>query len=185
MRVVGLFAGIGGFESGLEAEGHANILLCENDPHAATVLRHRFPRVPLHGDVADLDTLPADADLVTAGFPCQDLSMAGHKAGLYGAKSSIVEHLFRLLADNPVPWVLIENVYFMLHLAGGAAMEGILRPLEELGFHWAYRVVDSRAFGPSATPPEGVHRGHHDGRSARGASRRQCARADYGTTRPR
>ena len=147
MRVVGLFAGIGGFESGLEAEGHANILLCENDRHAATVLRHRFPRVPLHGDVADLDTLPADADLVTAGFPCQDLSMAGHKAGLYGAKSSIVEHLFRLLADNPVPWVLIENVYFMLHLAGGAAMEGILRPLEELGFHWAYRVVDSRAFG--------------------------------------
>ena len=54
---------------------------------------------------------------------------------------------FRLLRREPVPWVLIENVYFMLYLAKGAAMEGILGPLEELGYRWAYRVVDSRAFG--------------------------------------
>ena len=147
MRVAGLFAGIGGFELGLRSAGHSTILLCENDPHACTVLERRFPGVPLHADIADLEVLPGDADLVAAGFPCQNLSMAGDKTGLDGPKSSIVDHLFRLLRDNLVPWVLIENVYFMLHLARGATMHYILDALEGLGYRWAYRVVDSRAFG--------------------------------------
>ena len=147
MRVAGLFAGIGGFESGLTAAGHSTILLCDNDPYATTVLSRRFPDVPHHADIADLERLPSGTDVVAAGFPCQNLSMAGDKAGLDGAKSSVVDHVFRLLRQDPVPWVLIENVYFMLHLAKGAAMERILRPLEEMGYRWAYRVVDSRAFG--------------------------------------
>ena len=147
MQVSGLFAGIGGFELGLTAAGHKTILLCDNDPHATAVLKRRFPDVAYHADVTDLTSLPADTDVVAAGFPCQNLSMAGDKAGLDGLKSSVVDHLFRLLRQNPVPWVLIENVYFMLHLAKGAAMERILSPLEDLGYRWAYRVVDTRAFG--------------------------------------
>ena len=147
MQVTGLFAGIGGFESGLARAGHATILLCDNDPHATTVLKRRFPDIDHHGNIEDLKSLPSHTDVVTAGFPCQNLSMAGDKAGLDGVKSSVVDHLFRLLRQDPVPWVLIENVYFMLHLAKGAAMERILSPLERLGYRWAYRVVDSRAFG--------------------------------------
>ena len=147
MQVAGLFAGIGGFELGLTAAGHKTILLCDNDPHATTVLKRRFPDVAHHADIADLTSLPNGTDVVAAGFPCQNLSMAGDKAGLDGSKSSVVDHLFRLLRQGPVPWVLIENVYFMLHLAKGAAMERILSPLEELGYRWAYRVVDTRAFG--------------------------------------
>ncbi|MDE0422433.1 MAG: DNA (cytosine-5-)-methyltransferase [Gammaproteobacteria bacterium] len=147
MRVVGLFAGIGGFESGLAAAGHSTILLCDNDPHALAVLAHRFPGVRRHGDVVDLEDLPPGTEVVAAGFPCQNLSMAGDKTGLDGAKSGVVDHLFRLLGRDPAPWVVIENVYFMLHLGRGAAMEGILGPLERLGYRWAYRVVDTRAFG--------------------------------------
>ncbi len=147
MQVAGLFAGIGGFESGLAAAGHKTILLCDNDPHATTVLERRFPDVATYADISNLSSLPADTDVVAAGFPCQNLSMAGDKAGLDGLKSSIVDHLFRLLLQDPVPWVLIENVYFMLHLARGAAMERLLSPLEHLGYRWAYRVIDSRAFG--------------------------------------
>ena len=147
MLVAGLFAGIGGFEIGLATAGHSTILLCENDPHAATVLRHRFPHIPHHAEIASLEALPSDADVVAAGFPCQNLSMAGDKAGLDGPKSSVINHLFRLLRQRPVPWVLIENVYFMLHLSKGAAMGQILGSLEELGYRWAYRVVDSRSFG--------------------------------------
>ena len=147
MQVAGLFAGIGGFESGLKAAGHSTILLCDNDPQATKVLRQRFPGVTHHGDIAGLESLPSNTDVVAAGFPCQNLSMAGDKTGLDGVKSSVVDHLFRLLRKDPVPWVLIENVYFMLHLAKGAAMERILDPLEELGYRWAYRVIDSRAFG--------------------------------------
>ena len=147
VRVSGLFAGIGGFESGLAAADHRTILLCDNDPHATTVLEHRFPGVSYHPDVTTLPGLPPDTDLVAAGFPCQNLSMAGDKTGLAGAKSSVVGELLRLLQHNPVPWVLIENVYFMLHLAKGAAMQRIVEALEALGYRWAYRVVDSRAFG--------------------------------------
>ncbi len=147
MLVSGLFAGIGGFESGFRRAGHSTILLCENDPYAVTVLKHRFPSVRLHEDVADLEALPENTDVVAAGFPCQNLSMAGDKAGIRGRESSIVDHIFRLLDKRPVPWVVIENVYFMLHLAQGAAMEFILGHLEERGYRWAYRVVDSRAFG--------------------------------------
>lgn len=147
MQVAGLFAGIGGFESGLTAAGHSTILLCDNDPYATAVLRRRFPDVAHDADIAELKRLPSGTDVVAAGFPCQNLSMAGDKAGLDGTKSSVVDHVFRLLRHDPVPWVLIENVYFMLHLAKGAAMERILGSLEELGYQWAYRVVDSRAFG--------------------------------------
>ena len=147
MLISGLFAGIGGFESGFRRAGHSTILLCENDPYAVTVLKHRFPSVRLHEDVADLEVLPENTDVVAAGFPCQNLSMAGDKAGIRGRKSSMVDHLFRLLDNRPVPWVVIENVYFMLHLGKGAAMESILGRLEERGYRWAYRVVDSRAFG--------------------------------------
>ena len=73
--------------------------------------------------------------------------MAGTKKGLYGEKSQIIEALFRLLKLRPVPWVVIENVYFMLHLARGMAMTHIVSQLEQMGYRWASRVVDSRGFG--------------------------------------
>ena len=123
------------------------MLLCESNANAQAVLRRRFPEVALAADVTELASLPKETELVAAGFPCQNLSMAGDKAGLTGSKSHVVERLFHLLERQRVPWVLIENVYFMLHLAKGAAIAHILSRLEALGYRWAYRVVDSRAFG--------------------------------------
>ena len=73
--------------------------------------------------------------------------MAGDKLGIDGPKSGVIDHLFRLLDKMPAPWVVIENVYFMLHLNKGAAMTSILDRLEARNYRWAYRVVDSRAFG--------------------------------------
>ena len=73
--------------------------------------------------------------------------MAGDKKGIEGRKSTIVGRLFELLDRGDVPWVVIENVYFMLHLRRGSAIEYILERLEQLGYRWAYRVVNSRAFG--------------------------------------
>ena len=147
MLVAGLFAGIGGFELGFERAGHRTILLCESDEHASKVLRHRWPGIRLHGDIATLEDLPKETDVVSAGFPCQNLSMAGDKKGIKGRKSTIVDKLFGLLDSRDVPWVVIENVYFMLHLGRGSAVEHILKQLERRGYRWAYRVVDSRAFG--------------------------------------
>jgi DNA (cytosine-5)-methyltransferase 1 len=143
MRVTGLFAGIGGLELGLDGEP---VLFAENFGPAQRVLAEHFPGVPLIGDVRDLDTLP-DCDVVTAGFPCQDLSPAGRKRGLHGRQSSLVAEVFRLLERRPVPVVLLENVMNMLTLNGGHALGYIVGSLEALGYRWAYRTVDSRTTG--------------------------------------
>lgn len=146
-QVAGLFAGIGGFERGLAAAGHATELFCEIEPLARAVLEVRFPGIRIHDDICTLESLPRRVDLLVGGFPCQDLSQAGRTAGIDGARSGLVGEVFRLLAARPVKRVLLENVPFMLQLAGGHAMEVILRAFEELGYRWAYRVVDARAFG--------------------------------------
>lgn len=148
LTVAGLFAGIGGIEVGLRTAGHDAALLCEWDAAAQRVLAARFPEIPLVGDIAELDELP-DVDLVAAGFPCQDLSQAGRTAGIRGDRSGLVEHVFRLLDDaaNPPTWLALENVSFMLSLDRGEAMRWLTHQLEERGYSWAYRVVDTRAFG--------------------------------------
>ncbi|MGV9674565.1 DNA cytosine methyltransferase [Nocardia sp. NPDC003482] len=146
--MVGLFAGIGGLELGLSAHGWSTELLCEIDLGARVVLGARFPEVELHSDVTRLRALPSGTELVAAGFPCQDLSQAGRTAGITGARSGLVDEVFRLVRRRRGPrWLLIENVPFMLQLGRGQAMRHITTALEELGYTWAYRVVDARAFG--------------------------------------
>lgn len=145
MRVAGLFAGIGGFEVGLESAGHRTILLCDVDPAARRVLEARFG-CRVDADIRDIELSPR-IDLVTAGFPCQDLSQVGTTNGMSGSKSSAVKHLFSMLRKRRVPWVLIENVPFMLHLGRGHAMAYLVKNLEKLGYDWAYRTIDSLAYG--------------------------------------
>ncbi|WP_348652942.1 DNA (cytosine-5-)-methyltransferase [Polyangium sp. y55x31] len=147
MRVAGLFAGIGGLELGLAKAGHEASLLCEIEPGARAVLQTRLPEVRLHDDICSLPALPAGTELVAAGFPCQDLSQAGKTVGIEGTRSGLVGEVFRLLRGQPIPWVLLENVPFMLQLARGRAMDVIVSEFERLGYRWAYRVVNSRAFG--------------------------------------
>ena len=148
LRVAGLFAGIGGIEVGLSRSGHESRLLCDIDAGARAVLGHHFPEADIHDDVTTLESLPA-IDLLSAGFPCQDLSQAGKTKGIKGEQSGLVEHVFRLFDTAPEPptWLLMENVPFMLSLAKGEAMKHVTNRLSDMGFMWAYRVVDTRAFG--------------------------------------
>ena len=148
MKVAGLFAGIGGLEIGLSASGHEASVLCEIFEPARAVLAARFPGVPLERDVREMVTLPGDVELLVAGFPCQDLSQAGLTAGIGGARSGLVGEIFRLVDEHRTPWVVLENVSFMLHLDGGRAMATLVEAFEERGYRWAYRVVSTLAFLP-------------------------------------
>src|SRR2546428_2958427 len=134
LQCAGLFAGIGGIELGLSRGGHETDLLCEIDRVACAVLESRFPRVKRVADVQQLKSLPHGTELVAAGFPCQDLSQAGRTAGITGSRSSLVGEVFRLLESKRVEWVLLENVPFMLQLAGGRALDVIVTELESLGY---------------------------------------------------
>lgn len=155
LKISGLFAGIGGIELGFQralGEAVETELLCEWWAPAQAVLRARFPDVELHPDVRELTRLPAGVDVLAAGFPCTDLSQAGRTAGIAGAQSSLVGHVFEALrlaqhtADH-LPWLVIENVPNMLALDRGRAMRYLVDELEQLGYRWAYRVVDSRFTG--------------------------------------
>jgi len=162
VNVVGLFAGIGGLELGLERAGHETVLLCELMEDARAVLAGARVRQGERAfDVARLEVdvtspalraaLPATFDLLAAGFPCQDLSPAGNTAGIEGARSGLIGHVFQLLRERPLArrptWVVLENVWNMRHLADGNAMEVVVGGLEQLGYSWAYREIDSLAFG--------------------------------------
>jgi len=144
----GLFAGVGGIERGLSQAGVQTEMVCEVDPGAVAVLKRRMPDSVLHEDIRNLRSLPK-VDVVVAGFPCQDLSQAGLTAGIHGARSGLVDHALRLVRRRRggPRWLLLENVPFMLQLDRGRAMRHLTTALEELGYFWAYRVVDARSFG--------------------------------------
>lgn len=148
MKIGGFFAGIGGLELGFASLGGETAFLCENDPYASRILERRFPDVPIHGDMASLENLPKVGAIV-AGFPCQDLSAVGRRAGIAGERSGIVDALFDLVGKSRSrpEWIILENVPFMLQLQQGRAMTHVIDRLEALGYAWAYRVVDTRAFG--------------------------------------
>src|SRR5262249_43581674 len=147
LSIVALFAGIGGIELGFQRAGSNTALLCEIDDADRGFLTARFPNVRQVGDIRDVRALPRTS-IVAAGFPCQDLSQAGSTAGIRGRQSSLVREVFRLIQSaRNVRWLMLENVPFMLQLDRGRPMRFLISELETLGFTWAYRVVDSRAFG--------------------------------------
>ena len=148
VEAVGLFAGIGGIELGFREAGLSVVGLCELDDAARAVLHRRLnvPSERLWGDIASLQHLPK-SDVIAAGFPCQDLSQAGRKAGIGGERSGLVKHVFRLMDGQRVDTVVLENVPYMLRLDKGAAAAFLVDQFEQRGYHWAYRVVDARSFG--------------------------------------
>jgi DNA (cytosine-5)-methyltransferase 1 len=148
MRVASLFSGIGGFELGLSRAGFETVMMCENDLLARSVLHRRFPGIPVRSDVKNIKRLPK-CEMLTAGWPCQDLSQAGRTAGIEGHRSGLISEVFRVLeaAKDKPEFVLLENVAFALHLQRGAALKYVTSNLERLGYKWAYRILDSRQFG--------------------------------------
>jgi DNA (cytosine-5)-methyltransferase 1 len=148
MNVAALFAGIGGLELGLSRAGHHTVMTCEVWEPAVNVLADRFDGVPNKPDVRKLKSLPKKVDLLSAGFPCQDLSQAGNTAGIAGKKSGLIDHVFRLLDRRKIPVVVLENVSFMLQLDKGAAMGRLTAAFEERGYRWAYRTINTQSFLP-------------------------------------
>ena len=125
-----LFAGAGGLSRGLEAGGLHCIGHAEIEPHARAVLRFRYPDVPLYGDVTQVtgaDTGPCD--LVSFGAPCQDLSVAGKRAGLMGARSSLFFDGVRLWNETGATYALYENVMGALSSNDGKDFAAVLSTL--------------------------------------------------------
>ena len=111
---VDVFAGVGGFTRLMGLCDARCVHYCESDPDAARVLGRRMadgcvPAAPIAPDIRAF-ACPAPVDVVTGGFPCQDVSNAGGKRGLCGARSALVWDLLRLADGSGARWLLAENV---------------------------------------------------------------------------
>jgi len=154
MNAVSLFAGVGGFDLALERAGVPVVAAVEWDKQAAGVLAHRFPNTKLFGDVQEVtgDDLRGagfvpDSGILTGGFPCQDLSVAGKRAGLAGERSGMFWEITRLVQDLYPKWIILENVPGLLSSNGGRDMGTVLGALADLGYGVGYRVLDAQFFG--------------------------------------
>lgn len=142
-----LFAGIAGFDLGLERAGWRCAWQVEADPACRMVLRRHFPGIPIYEDVREVGEDLEPVDLVCGGFPCQDISVAGRRAGLAGARSGLWWEFHRILAALAPSWVLAENVAGLLSSNGGRDLGAILGGLAGLGYVGSWRVLDSQFFG--------------------------------------
>ena len=153
-KFISLFAGVGGFDLGMEKAGHECVAQVEWDKNAAGVLKHRWPNVPLFCDVSKVsaDDLP-DADFITYGFPCQDLSVAGKRKGLDGKRSGLFYEATRLIRELRtrgcgLRFAVAENVGGLFSADDGLALARCIRELLDCGAcETGWRLLDSQYFG--------------------------------------
>jgi DNA (cytosine-5)-methyltransferase 1 len=147
LTVGSLFSGIGGFDLGFERAGMDVRWQCEIDKTAREVLRRHWPDATVYEDVRNVGSGAAAVDVVCGGFPCQDVSVAGRRAGLAGERSGLWFEFHRILAEVTPEWVVIENVPGLLSSNAGRDFATILRGLVELRYGVVWRVLDSQHFG--------------------------------------
>ena len=139
-----LFAGIGGFDLGLERAGMVCKWQVEIDDYAARVLEKHWPTVRRWNDVR---TFPPEGvwnvDVICGGFPCQDISVAGKGAGLAGARSGLWYEFARIIRTIRPRWVVIENVPALTARGLGT----VLGDLAEIGFDAEWHCVSASAVG--------------------------------------
>lgn len=146
--ILSLFAGIGGFEQAFRRAGFSgDVFAYETWSSAQEVLKNRFPSATFFEDVRGLPSSLHDAEIVTAGFPCTDLSPAGRQAGIAGDASGLIIGVLEAIQRRQPEWVLLENVPNMLRLKGGEAMSIITSMLSDAGYRWSYRILDAQHFG--------------------------------------
>ena len=142
MNVGSLFSGAGLMDLGLARAGFEHAWFCESDAYCRRVLALRWPGVPVYEDVRTLEA-PGRVDVLAGGFPCQDLSAAGRRAGIAGERSGLWAHFARLIRELRPRYVLVENVPGLL--VGG--MGRVLGDLAESGYDAEWDCLPAATFG--------------------------------------
>lgn len=144
LTVGSLFAGIGGFDLGLERAGMRVIWQSEIDPYASAVLKKHWPHVPNHGDIRTIRAGNVERpDVLCGGFPCQDISNAGKRAGIDGERSGLWAEYARVIGELRPRYVVVENVAALL----GRGLERVLGDLAALGFDAEWHCIPASAIG--------------------------------------
>ena len=156
-KVIDLFSGIGGFSLGLESTGYfETVAFCEIEEFPRKVLKKHWSDVPIYEDVKNVtkerlrtDGVISERDriVVTGGFPCQDLSVAGHQKGIKGERSGLWGELHRLIGEIRPDYAIIENVPNLLSGDRGRWFSRILTDMAEIGFNVRWYSISAGQLG--------------------------------------
>lgn len=148
MKFISLFAGVGGLDLGLERAGFECVAQVEIDDFCQKVLTKHWANVPKFKDVRDVGkaNLPT-AELICGGFPCQDVSLAGERAGLEGKRSTLWSEFYRIVCEIQPRWIVIENVPGLLSSDNGEFFTKILRELSQSGYDVEWQVIPAAFVG--------------------------------------
>ncbi len=144
LSVGSLFAGIGGFDLGLERAGMRVAWQCESEDFCQRVLAQHWPGVPCYPDVRELRGAEIESvDLLCGGFPCQDISLVGFGGGINGTRSGLWSEYARLVGELRPRYVVVENVPALLV----RGLERVLGDLAALGYDAEWDCLPASAFG--------------------------------------
>lgn len=147
LRLLDLFSGIGGFSYAAEklVGGYETVAFCEQDEFCQAVLRKHWPDVPVHDDVRTFDADRHDRiDVITAGFPCQDISLGKRDAqGIDGSRSGLWSEVARIAGRVRPRWIFLENVPALLD----RGMHRVVGDLAAIGYDAQWQVIPATAVG--------------------------------------
>ena len=152
MKHLDLFSGIGGFALGLERAGFETVGFCEIEEFPGKVLAKHWPDVPIYKDIRELtgDRLCADGivpDIITGGFPCTDISVAGKQAGITGERSGLWGELCRIIGEVRPRYALVENVSNLISGDNGRWFHRVLGDLAEIGYDAEWHCISAAHVG--------------------------------------
>jgi len=146
MTIGSLFSGIGGLELGLEMCGLGPVKWqAEQDPYASAVLAKHWPTVKRYTDVREINEQAERVDVICGGFPCQDISSAGHRVGIAGQRSGLWKEYARIVRALRPRYVFVENVADLCR----RGIDVVLGDLAEMGFDAEWGVLGACAVGAS------------------------------------
>ena len=139
-----LFAGIGGFDLGFERAGFRTEWQVEIDPYCQRVLQKHFPHASRFGDIRECGRHNLKpVDVICGGFPCQDISNAGKRAGIEGERSGLWSEYARIIRELRPRFVVVENVAALL----GRGIGRVLGDLAEIGYDAEWEIISAAAVG--------------------------------------
>tara|TARA_R100000773_G_scaffold32022_1_gene27341 strand:+ start:271 stop:1254 length:984 start_codon:yes stop_codon:yes gene_type:complete len=146
LKLLDTFAGIGGFSYAAEklVGGFETTQFIEIDPYCQKVLKKHFPNTPIHDDIRTFTARPFQYDVITGGFPCQDLSVAGRRAGITKeSRSGLFYELMRVIRMVRPKYVVLENVAAILNNGLGI----VLGELSQAGYNAEWAVISASSLG--------------------------------------
>ena len=150
MKYISVCSGIEAASVAWEPLGWTPLAFSEIEPFPAEVLKHHWPKVPNHGDMTKYEqwNIPSGTvDLLVGGTPCQSFSVAGLRKGLDDPRGGLMLTFLKIAQRFQPRWIVWENVPGVLSSNGGRDFGSFLGALGELGYGWAYRVLDAQWFG--------------------------------------